>query len=156
MRRPADGHADRISWYRSSLGATTTNTALTICNELVAGGFSDWRLATIDELRKIIHDCPATTTGGGCGVTNTCWQETCWSEAACGGCAMKGGPGDKGCYTDPWLDDQCHLVISATKVQSTGVGDSRSWFVTFYDGRIAVNPSGSPIISGFARCVRGP
>ncbi|HOI12023.1 MAG TPA: DUF1566 domain-containing protein, partial [Myxococcota bacterium] len=145
-----------LQWLRNSLSANTTNTALTVCNELVTGGFDDWRLPTIDELRGILYGCDKTKEGGTCGVTNTCWEETCWSESACGGCAMKGGPGDAGCYTDPWLNDQCHLVLSATKVRATYAGDIRSWYVTFYDGRIAVNPAGAPINAGFARCVRGP
>jgi len=141
-------------WMTRSVNGASYTTVAQLCNAAQDGGYEDWHLATIDELREIVLDCTATTSGGTCGVTNLCWEETCWTEAACGGCAMKGGPGDNGCYTDPTLFDQCNLVISSTKVKATYTGDIRAWYMTFYDGRVAVNPAGVTIVNGFGRCAR--
>lgn len=51
------------------------------------------RLPTVDESRSIIINCPATETGGACGITNECpncyeGKEDDW---ACNGCSEGGG-----------------------------------------------------------------
>ncbi|HQC44419.1 MAG TPA: DUF1566 domain-containing protein [Myxococcota bacterium] len=142
-----------ITWYKYSLSVTDVTSGLVACNSLNVGDKIGWRLATIDELRTIIRGCPATAKGGACPITNTNWQESNNGDANCNGCDMKQGPGDDGCYTDPWLNDQCHLVLSSTKVPTTTGSPLRAWYVTFYDAKIEVNRSGSSLRSAFARCV---
>jgi len=117
------------------------------CEILILGGFSDWRLPTISELRSLIRGCDATMTGGACGVTDGCLSDAeCWNDS-CAGCEYLAGPGLGGAY---W------------PVEMTGEIDDFYWSsspVTDYEGyEWCVNFSSGYIVNltGFAlaRCVR--
>lgn len=152
-----------LMWSRTSVAGNDRKQLAQNCNQQQVGGHDGWRLANIDQLRGILLGCDETAAGGACGVTVACTEAAgnaaaaktqCFSEADCGGCGMKGGPGYKGCYTDVLLDDQCHMVISDTKM-SKALKEEKAWYVTFYDGRIDVNEA--PITAqAFGRCVRVP
>ena len=49
------------------------------------GGFDDWSLPTIGELRTLVKNCPAIETGGSCGVTDNCSTSSC-RDSSCNGC----------------------------------------------------------------------
>jgi hypothetical protein len=103
-----DGSGNGSTWTDSSSGLTwelnpTANAlnwadATTYCNNLTLAGIG-WHLPSISELRSLIIGCPATITGGHCGVTDDCTDYTlsCYYEA-CQGCASGGGPGIDGAY----------------------------------------------------------
>jgi hypothetical protein len=58
-----------MDWYK----------ATNYCRNLREGGYSDWRLPTIDELRTLIKNCPKTVSGGSCRASdkNRCLSVNC-------------------------------------------------------------------------------
>ena len=61
--------ATGLIWSERSDNRMKTTPANTYCNNLTAGGFEDWHLPIIDELRTLIQNCPATVLGGDCPVS---------------------------------------------------------------------------------------
>ena len=55
------------------------------CDDLKEGGFADWHLPTIDELRTLIVNCPKLEPNGTCRVSNKtgCLAATCYSASQC-------------------------------------------------------------------------
>lgn len=78
----------RLDWY----------SAIDHCNSLVYAGYNDWKLPSISELRSLIRGCPATQTGGDCGITESCLDHSkiCYNDE-CVGCELNEGPAN-GCY----------------------------------------------------------
>jgi len=75
------------------------------CEELVLGGYSDWRTPSIDELRTIIRGNPATETGGACPLTAGSARAD--DATACTGGTQNEGPGSDGCYWAEELTGTC-------------------------------------------------
>ena len=89
------------------------------CANLELGGYTDWRLPTISELRSLIRDCDKTVTGGTCGVTDECLEERCLKSdmVSCLGCKQIKGPAN-GCYWPGNMQADMHR-ISNTNPDST-------------------------------------
>jgi hypothetical protein len=122
--------------------------AVDYCDNLELGGYSDWRLPNLDELRSLIRGCEATMTGGECGLTNDCTGSVCDSDA-CNGCEAKGGPGIDGYYQDEALDADTGIVWSSTDVaQDT----STARIVTFWEASIGEMAKAGNELT--VRCVR--
>jgi len=102
------------------------------CQNLDHWDYTDWRLPTVDELRTLMRGCPATETGGSCGVTAACLEETCADES-CLGLDYGQGPGPDGCYLPEELDDFCDWYWSSDAVADN---DERYWVIVFNTGRI--------------------
>lgn len=68
-------------WSSPSSSPMNWNDGINYCRNLREGGYSDWRLPTIIELRNTIKNCPNTESLGKCKVgENGCFAEICWSQ----------------------------------------------------------------------------
>lgn len=129
------------------------------CAELDLGGFTDWRLPDSDELRALIDGYPATEPGGQCELTIGGERKQTLFRA-CEGGQQQSGPGDNGCYLQPWLTGTCNKPGPPQATQFLEVwaanrpsDDAEGWqaYVSFDRGALGYNHINS---AGDARCVR--
>ena len=129
--------------WTEETSSMTWEKAKDYCSNLTACGYSDWHLPTISELRSLIQNCPATQTGGECGVTNNClsFSDCDNFSAACQGCDND----SSGKYSK--LGDSSWLWSSSTLSDGT---DS-AWLVLFYDASVQFDYKSN---NDYVRCVR--
>ncbi|MDD5306947.1 MAG: DUF1566 domain-containing protein [Deltaproteobacteria bacterium] len=138
----------KLSWQVTlSGGEMQWQPAVDHCGGLVLCGHDDWRLPTIGELRSLIRGCPATGTGGTCGVTDGCPSDSCWSQA-CYDCSFEGGP-DNGCYWPAEIEGDCSYWCWSSSHASDVY---KAWYVGFNLGYVDHFDKVNTI---YARCVRG-
>ena len=123
-----------LCWSDRSSSTMNHDAAISYCQNM--GG----RLPTISELRTLIQNCPATETGGECGVTDSCLSSDCWN-APCYGC----GYDESVKYSV--FGDTYWLWSSSSYVSST----HNAWNVNFNYGNVHGSYKAS---SNYARCVR--
>ena len=66
--------------------SSTYDKAKEYCNDLSEGGFNDWRMPNIDELRTLALNCSAIETGGSCRIsdkTHCLSYDECYSSENC-------------------------------------------------------------------------
>ncbi|MEI6126035.1 MAG: DUF1566 domain-containing protein [Pseudomonadota bacterium] len=80
--------------------------AVKYCEGLVFGGYDDWRLPTIDELRTLVRGNANTESDGECPLTEGS-PMTAMNDPACAPIASYGGPGIGGCYWPEGLTGSC-------------------------------------------------
>ncbi|HNT26934.1 MAG TPA: DUF1566 domain-containing protein [bacterium] len=121
-----------IEWSPLRTRRVTWESAKNYCGAMGA------RLPTINELRKIIINCPQTEYGGVCKASDPdCLRWDCWSE----GCDCDGSADS---YSA--LGDIHRLWSSSSRVEIYA-----AWFVDFSDGKVSYyNKSGEQN----TRCVR--
>lgn len=101
--------------------------AKTYCENLDLGGYSDWRLPSLDELRTLVRGCDATVTGGDCTVTGACLDFAC-RNTPCNGCDYYSGPGTEGRYWPEKLADDCLWYWSSSPVTDRV---NYAWYVEY-------------------------
>ncbi len=85
-KTPCIDKATNYIWSERS-EEITWDAAITYCKNLTEGGYTDWQLPTISELRTLIKECPTTISGGTCAVTDSCLSSTsCHDDDICYGC----------------------------------------------------------------------
>ena len=133
-----NGVSGRANWEESKL----------YCEDLDWGGYSDWRLPTISELRTLVVGCSDTGNGGNCKVTESCLGVDCWSEE-CEGCLLGEGPSIEDCYCPDELVNICqHWYWSLSEVENNS---TEAWNISYNLAYIYNDIKGR---KGWAFCVR--
>lgn len=131
-----------LIWSDLSVNEMTWDDAKEYCENLTEGGYTDWRLPNINELRTLIKNCKGSRTGGYCAVQDP----HCLSDDACLSndcfCECRDNTG----YYSKLGDDG--LLWSSSTTRS----DKRAWFVHFGCGGVTHKSKGH---FGYqVRCVR--
>jgi len=138
-----------LMWENGEEFFGTWNDAIEYCFELSCGGYDDWRMPTIDELRSLIVACAATETGGSCEVTDPGCTEYGCRNLDCAGCKENEGPALDGYYLPDDLDGDYYVYWSATEISDE---EEFAWLVSY---KFAAVTSGFMSSDYSARCVRG-
>ena len=149
-KKSESGGGTRIGslyWSKRSAQEMNWNAAVKYCENLSEGGYSDWRLPNIDELRTTIKNCSKTETGGECKVSERsgCLSSSCWNPKGFCYCDYKENNG--GYYSKLGDPDSVWLWSSSTSVNNTYY----AWNVGFYNGDVSDT---SKTVNLYVRCVR--
>ena len=66
---PIQAERKGLQWSNKAPRKMNWKDAVNYCKNLTEGGYSDWRLPNIDELRSLIQNHPGTQTGGSCPIS---------------------------------------------------------------------------------------
>lgn len=110
------------------------SSSMAYCEGLDLGGHGpgSWHLPTISELRSLIRGCPASETGGACGITDDCLGTGC-ELGMCLECLTWEGPGTGGAY---WPTDLGVPVTLSWSASTHADDSSLAWEVDFSRGGI--------------------
>jgi len=122
--------------------------AVVWCESLSQGGYDDWALPTISELRSFVRGSRNTMPWGCCGVEDDCLELACHGDTACYGPDESDGPGAGGCYWEPAAGGNCSAYWSSSSVADE---PSQAWDVGFSYGNLNPQPKTS---AAYVRCVR--
>lgn len=136
-----------LIWSDRSLNTMDWFSAKEYCEDLSEGGFNDWRLPNIDELRTIIQNCYKTETDGLCKVSekneclsfHNCWypEKTCSCEVRLDG------------YYSKLSDSEVQLWSSSNHKKKSD--SENAWIVDLYNAGVIMHDKLQTI---YVRCVR--
>ena len=136
---PCVDSSSGLMWSSESQYKTNWNSAISYCNNLLEGGFSDWHLPTISQLKTLIKDCENSQN---CEIDEEFLSDTCHADNSSGCSTDSSGKYSK-------LGDTERLwSYSACLSDSIVV-----WYINFLDAVIKVAPIGEYSYAYF-RCVR--
>jgi len=135
-----------LVWQNPPAGNKKWQEAKQYCTALTLGGFDDWHLPDVGELRSLIAGCPEAES---CNVEEGgCLSYSC-RDPSCGGCAVNQGPGGGGCYWSPDILGTCSFYWSSSAVVDlTG----QAWTVYFVNGNLLTKAGNNNALH--VRCVR--
>ena len=142
-------------WSARALSKTWSN-AKSYCDNLTEGGYSDWHLPTIDELKTLLINADRVTNKCKVSKTNGCLSSSCWS---CSTCTETGTQSSSGTDCDSWgtsYSDGRYSKFGETgyfwssSTLSGNTSDS-AWYVSFINGYVNYNYKTD---SRRVRCVR--
>ena len=107
--------------------------AVSYCENLTEGGFSDWYLPSIEELRTLIQNCPATETDGTCELELTQYGAV---PGECSSCDYDGEYSGK--YSI--LADVLTSLWSSSEAESYSEGSTVKyyWYAKFETGALQI------------------
>ena len=128
-----------LTWSAKATSMKTWSNAVSYCDNLTEGGYSDWHLPNIDELKTLLI---ANRVTSNCAVSedNGCLSLSCWS---CSTCTQTGTQSSSGTYCDSWgtsYSDGRYSKFGKTgcfwssSVRSDNSG--YAWNVDFGDGAV--------------------
>ncbi len=121
-----------LMWQRKDAGKSMTHKeAVEYCEALKLGGYDDWRLPTIDELRTLIVGCQSGTSA--CKVGGDCLASSCWNPECA--CQAGKGPGENGFYWQNGVWQGSGKYFWSFSVQSDKKGE-KAWDVGFNYGNV--------------------
>lgn len=104
-------------WSSITAGRMEAEEAISYCEIMNEGGYEDWKLPNIDELRSLIINFPNTETGGSC----------CISE-------LEGGYLSSGeCYEENYLDCYNLILSPDENLDFSKLGDKVTLWSSSYD-----------------------
>lgn len=131
-----------LVWSDRSSNEMNWSRAKQYCEDLTEGGFTDWRLPTISELKTTIKNCQSG--GSACRVSDSCLSyNSCWSES----CRCDSRENNGGYYSKLGDPDGVWLWSSSTYVDYT----YNAWGVSFHNGYVGYNNKTN---DSYVRCVR--
>ena len=129
----------KFIWSERSPDKMNWNDAKQYCEDLTEGGFDDWRLPNIDELRSLIQNHSGTQTGGSCPISEKAGKLS--SDDRTDDCY-----GRKGSNFSKLGDEGLFWSSSVPSDDSSG-----AWFVNFNNGDVDYYGKGYYY---YVRCVR--
>ena len=136
---PAQAERKGLQWSEKVRHKMGWNDAVKYCKKLKEGGYNDWRLPNIDELRTLIINHSGTEIGGSCKISEKTGKLT-WGDRT-PDCRGRGG------NNFSKLGDTDWFWSSSTQSDRSNL----AWIVYFIDGNVN---SYSKNDDGNVRCVR--
>ena len=129
---------DGNMWSSMSSETMDWRDAVDYCEDLNECGHTDWHLPNINELRTLIKNCPATQTGGICGVQDpNCLKDPDCFYYSAGQCRCEKTENNSGYYSKLGDDDKVVLCSSSNFEHISGcIATTLVWSVDFSNGQV--------------------
>ena len=125
--------SSKLRWSTKAVDPMDWNSAVSYCDGLTEGGYSDWRLPNISELRTLVRNCNDTETGGSCGVIDTGNSSTtCLSYNECRNDACDGCTSDSSGYYSKFGESSWFWSSSTLSTHA-----DYAWLLGFYNARVS-------------------
>ena len=135
-----------LTWSSMTPDKLTFDEAESYCDKLKEGGYSNWRLPTISELRTLVQNHDGAEPGGSCKVSDDCLSyKDCYTDYTTNGCSGRGSDPSGG-YSK--LGDINPFWSSSVDSDNPDL----VWILYFDSGRFVEYEKNYPYY--YARCVR--